>query len=75
MHGLGYNGAGSMAGRLSYCSAVIKETYPRAIKLTPATNMWAVLLEAALFFKYSPKRQAKLESVIKASDEHAHGTK
>lgn len=38
-----------------------------ASKLTPVTNMWSILLDVSMFFKYSPKRQSKLEDVISAA--------
>ena len=33
-----------------------------ASKITTISNMWSTLLEISIFFKYSPKRQGKLES-------------
>lgn len=37
-----------------------------ASKITPISNMWSTFLEISIFFKYLPKRQGKLESVIVA---------
>ena len=88
LRGQGYDGAGNMAGRLSGCSAIIRQSYPKALyvhcsshclnvyvvagtKITPVSSMWSILLEVSIFFKYSPKRQAKLESVITANNEGA----
>ena len=88
LRGQGYDGAGNMAGRLSGCSAIIRQSYPKALyvhcsshclnlcvvaatKITPVSSMWSILLEVSIFFKYSSKRQAKLESVITANNEGA----
>ena len=46
-----------------------------ASKITSISNMWSTLLEISIFFKYSPKRQGKLESVIKDGDNNPTVTK
>ena len=46
-----------------------------ASKITSISNMWSTLLEISIFFKYYPKRQGKLESVIKNGDNNPTVTK
>ena len=46
-----------------------------ASKITSISNMWSTLLEISIFFKYSQKRQGKLESVIKDGDNNPTVTK
>lgn len=46
-----------------------------ASKVKAVSNMCSVLLEVSMFFKYSPKRHAKLEETIKQGSETARITK